>query len=206
MSCGDNGPLVERSVEASGGDPAADRWTIAIWFATAELHSCRYSWTEQGRYDRGGRWRRQDIRHWIAGRAANRVRAVVMATHFCTLIRQLARAYAKANGRSAHVRRSFQNACSDGLSARLRAAFVSASDGPEVRVSYAAEAEANDAVFRSAGIEVRTPLRRQDRTRDDRGAARQGKAAAQNISLVLRTGTTTPASPGRKQSQMHFAF
>src|SRR5688500_12909961 len=85
---GDATGMSERAVVDCGHDPASERWTIALWCATAELLFCRYHYREEGAYDGGGRWRRRRIRHCVAGTLANIARATAMAEHFCGVIRQ----------------------------------------------------------------------------------------------------------------------
>ena len=195
-------PGPEGAIESCGCDPAADRWAIAIWGVTADLFACAYAYAEEGGYDGSGRWRRQRLRHYLAGTAADRVRALAQAAHFCALIRQLARAHGKTRGGTAHVRRSFEHGCSDRLVARLRAeaaAWRLSQEGPARR---GAEAEAARHL-RMAGLVPRAFLARPDRSDDDRSAGRHGKAAADNISLVLRTGAAAPEpTPGEPQLTM----
>src|SRR5688500_2308134 len=109
-----------------GRDPAADRWTIPLWWATAELLFCRYHYREEGAYDGGGRWRRLHIRHCLVGKPANLARATAMAEHFCSVARQCSRACERGQKRSTHHRRSFESAFAERLVARLKAALADA--------------------------------------------------------------------------------
>src|SRR4051812_41982448 len=77
---------------------------------------------EEGAYDGAGRWRRRHLRHYLAGSAVDRVRALAMAEHFCSSIRHLARAYSKARGKDGYYRDSFENGCADALVLRLAVA------------------------------------------------------------------------------------
>jgi hypothetical protein len=187
----------ECAVESCGAEPAADRWTVGIWSATAPLFACLYAYGEEGAYDAAGRWRRRQLRHHLAGAAADRVRALAMAAHFCSLVRQLARAHAKARGGTAHVRRSFEHGCADRLVARLHGEAAVRRCGQD-----GVAGEANAILLRAAGLVPRTCPPRPDRSADDRAAARHGRAAADNISLVLRTGAAAPLPAARKPPQL----
>jgi hypothetical protein len=193
----------EGAVEACGYDPAADRWVVRIWSATAQLHSCVHAYAEEGAYDGGGRWRRRYIRHFLAGGAADRVRALAMAGHFCAIIRQLAKAHGKARRGDTHYRRSFENGCADALAARLRlAARIQ-------RRSAATLSDANapgKALLAAAGHELRAAVASPDRSTDDPKASRHGKAAARNISLVLRAVPAAVVPSNGRQGQFQLPF
>src|SRR3569623_2001368 len=118
----------ECAVEESGSDLAGDYWTVGLWSATAEMLACAYAYVEEGAYDGAGRWRRRRLHHYLAGSAVGRVRAIAMVGHFCALVRQLARAHAKAGGGASHVRRSFEHGCADRLVVRLRIAAAAERD------------------------------------------------------------------------------
>ena len=193
--------MTGRASEACGCDPAADRWAIAIWAATAGLGLCLYHYREEGAYDSGGRWRRRRIRHWLVGRPANLVRAAAMAEHFCGLAREGSRAAFGAG--AAHARRSFQSAFAERLSARLRAALAEAEASLEGE-GYAEEKAANRAARAAEGIDLPRDLGGYDKTGRDRSAVRQGRAAADNVSLVLRTPLGRAARVDRSQMALPF--
>ena len=199
------GPVSERAILACGRDPAAERWTIGLWAATADLLLCRHAYAEEGAYDGGGRWRRRHIRHDVAGRPADLARVTAMAEHFCGAVRASARVYAQTRGGNVHARRSFESAFAERLEARLRTAIAAARAAPESAATHAAQAEANDAMLRRAGIDLPNRRGGYDRSGRDRAAVRHGRAAAENLSLVLRTHATVSPS-GRSGNQMHFGF
>jgi hypothetical protein len=186
----------ECAVEAAGSDPAGDRWTVGLWSATADRLVCGYAYVEEGTYDGAGRWRRRQLHHYLAGSAVDRVRAIAMAGHLCALVRQLARAHAKASRGAAHVRRSFEHGCADRLVVRLRAAAGAEREAARGEAT-GDEESARLALLRGAGLVPRACPPRPDRSADDRAAARAGKAAADNISLVLRTGAAAPPARAR---------
>ena len=195
--------MTDRALLDCGRDPAADRWTIALWCAAAELLFCRYHYREEGAYDGAGRWRRQHIRHCLAGSPANLARAAAMAEHFCSASRQSAKAYEKSRTRSGHLRRSFESAFAERLVARLKAALADARQKAEGD-AYAAEFAANDALLTEAGVDRPNRIGRYDISDRDRAAARQGKAAAENISLILRAGP--PPCPPPRSARDQFAL
>jgi len=199
-------PMTERAVLDCGRDPASDRWTIALWCATAELLFCRYHYREEGAYDGGGRWRRRHIRHCLVGRPANLARSKAMAEHFCSAMRKCANAYERSRTRSRHVRRSFESAFAEGLAARLKAAAVAARQSPEGSSSYALEFAAIDALMLEAGIDCSNRLGQYDLPDRDRHAVRNGKAAAENISLILRTDIPTSTSLRNAGDQLPLPF
>jgi hypothetical protein len=141
--------MTHRTLLDCGRDPVSDRWTIALWRATAELLFCGYHYREEGAYDAGGRWRRRHIRHCLAGTPANLARATAMAAHFCGTMRQCAKAYARGRPRSSHLRCSFESGFADRLVDRLRAALAEARRDPEVDGAYARERASNDARSRA---------------------------------------------------------
>ena len=189
-----------------GRDPTSDRWTIALWCATAELLFCRYHYREEGAYDGGGRWRRLHIRHCLVGKPANLARATAMAEHFCSVARQCWKAYERSRARSSHLRRSFESAFAERLVARLKAALAAARATPDGYSSYAGEHAANDALLLEGGVDCRNRIGRYDVSGRDRSAARQGKAAAENISLVLRTNIPTSPSASIPRDQLPLPF
>jgi hypothetical protein len=199
-------PMSERVLLDCGVVPASDRWTIALWGATAELLFCRYHYREEGAYDGAGRWRRRHVRHCLAGRPANLARATAMAEHFCSVVRQCAKAYARERARSGHARRSFESAFAERLVARLKAALAEARRNAEADLSYATEFVAGDALLRKAGIDRANRAGRYDMSGRDRGAARQARAAADNLSLVLRTAVPARASAARRLDQLALPF
>ena len=185
-----------------GRDPVADGWTIALWSATADLLLCRYVNRTEGEFDQAGRWRRRHLCHALVGRPADQARAAAMAQHFCSVVRLSARTY--ATGLSAYARRSFEIAFAARLTARLRSALSAARADP--LSDHAEAAEANDAAVRALGLERPAIPDSEGISNWDRKAARHGKAAADNISLVLRerfaaAGITKPA---RAQPQLPF--
>jgi hypothetical protein len=194
-----------RDILDCGVEPAVDSWTIALWSATADLHFCRHFHRQEGELDRAGRWRRRHIRQYILGRPANQARAAAMAQHFCSLVRLSAKAYEASRAPSAHARRSFQLACARRLTARLHAALASAKAENGAGSSYADEAEANEAALRAAAVDPPPIPDGEGISNWDRVAMRHGKAAADNISLVLRD---RPApgfrKPSRAQPQLPF--
>lgn len=195
-----------RTILDCSRDPAADRWTIALWCATAELLFCSHYYSEEGAYDGGGRWRRLHIRHRLAGKPANLARATAMAEHFCGVIRQASKAYERTRERSSHVRRSFESAFAERLVARLKSALAAEQQAPGGQVAYAGELAANDALLLDAGVDLPNRLGRYDVSGRDRAAVRQGRAAAENLSLVLRTAVPAagPARTGRDQLPLPF--
>ena len=195
-----SGAMTGRASEACGCDPAADRWTIALWAATAGLGLCLYHYREEGAYDAGGRWRRQRIRHFLVGRTANLVRAAAMAEHFCGLAREGSRA-ASGSG-AAHARRSFQSAFAERLAARLRAALAEAE--ASAGTCHAEEKAANRAALAAEGIDAPRELGGYDKSGRDRSAVRQGRAAADNVSLVLRTPLGRAGKVDRSQMALPF--
>ena len=185
-----------------GRDPVADGWTIALWSATADLLLCRYVNRTEGEFDQAGRWRRRHLCHALVGRPADQARAAAMAQHFCSTVRLSARTY--ATGLSAYARRSFEIAFAGRLTARLRAALATARADP--LSGHGEAAEANDAALRALGLERPAIPDSEGISSWDRKAARHGKAAADNISLVLRervAGAGTPR-PARAQPQLPF--
>jgi hypothetical protein len=175
----------------AASDPVADRWTIGLWAETTEQFRCRYFYHEEGAYDAVGRWRRKRIVHCIVGRPANQVAAAAMASHLCYLTRQAAAAYAASRSAVSNIRRSFAGACAERLILRLRA--CAAANDDEVS---ALEQRENDALLKERGVSASSRQGSYDRSGRDRSAARAGRAAAENFSLVLRL-------PPAKQSHGH---
>jgi hypothetical protein len=197
--------MSERRIVELGLDPVADRWTIGLWDATADLHFCLYFHREEGEFDSAGRWRRRNVRHCIVGRPVNQARATAMAEHFCGLVRLSARAYAGGSG-NPHLRRSFQMACAERLAKRLRAALAAVGGEPDTPQCHAAERAGNEKLLREAGIAPQARPAPDGSFDWDRAAVRHGKAAAENISLVLRGGPAigAHARPSRVQMQLPF--
>jgi hypothetical protein len=84
-----------RKVDQTQFDPAVDRWTVALWHASADLFFCSYFYRDEGAPDARGQWRCSRIRHCLIGSEANKITAKVMADHFCRVIRRLARKHAQ---------------------------------------------------------------------------------------------------------------
>jgi hypothetical protein len=192
-----------RCIESAGADPAGDRWTIVVWNATASLLLCGYFYEEEGAYDALGRWYRRRVRHQVVGMPINRARVKAMSHHFCALIRHFASAYCKERGACAHRRRSFEGACADRLVLRLHKAAAkleAQSDG--------AEATANEALLARRGIKPEARVGLYDRTGWNRTAAKYGRDAGDNISIVLRTGLDgcTPRASPHSKAQLGFKF
>jgi hypothetical protein len=194
-----------RCIAVGGFDSARDRWTIGVWQAAASLLLCAYYYEEEGAYDAAGRWCRKRIRHIIAGLPVNQARVQAMGSHFCELVRTNARAFAKERGGCAHLRKSFEGACADRLILRLRKVVAEAR---QMGGDANAEAVASGALLRQAGLLADGRRGAYDRSGWDRAAARQGRAAADNISLVLRTGLSPRAvrTGAPERSQLGFAF
>jgi len=198
--------MIERAVLDCGRDPASDRWTIALWCATAEFLFCRYHYREEGAYGAGGRWQRLHIRHCLAGKLANHARATAMAEHFCDQIRLSSKAYERSRGRSKHLRFSFQSAFAERLVERLKAALVETRRSPEADSSYAAEFAAADALLLAAGLDCSNRLGRYDLPDREGDAVRNGRAAAENLSLVLRTAIPMRTSRANVADQFTLPF
>jgi hypothetical protein len=193
-----------RPVVDCGTDPVAEGWTVALWAATARLHLCLHVHRDEGEFDSAGRWRRRQHRHFIVGRPANQAHARAMAQHFCSLVRQSARAFERSRVASAHARRSFQLAFAARLTARLRAALAEARNADEE--VHASEAAANAAALNEAGI-ASLPIPDSDGIANwDRAAVRHGRAAADNVSLVLRDRAAPAAPPRPSRNQMALPF
>ena len=196
--------MSRRDLLDCGVDPVADGWAVALWSATAELHFCLYLHRPEGEIDSAGRWRRRHFRHLLIGRAPDQARAAAMAQHFCMAVRLAARAYATSGGRCAHARRSFQIACAKRLVARLRAALAAAAG--EAGDEYRHEAEANSSALAEAGLERIANPDTDGIASWDRAAVRHGKAAADNLSLVLRERSASPAITRASRAQPQLPF
>lgn len=213
-------PALGRKVDETQFDASVDRWTVAVWHASADLFFCSYFYREEG--DRSqGQWRCSRLRHCVVGSEANKVTTKVMADHFCRVIRRLARQHAHRYGGGLVTRRSFAQGCADRLVERMRAQKIATSRAPTAGTTlpallglYDSERMANEAALAAQGITLRFGRGRTPKKAGDVLAEHYGRAAAENISLALQIGAdpgSADTKPARKpvssgSSQIDFAF
>lgn len=181
-----------RDLNWAHADPSGDRWTMAIWEATADLLLCKYVYREEGSFDRSGRWRRKRIVHGLVGTHANQTRGIVMSIHLCKLVRHRSAEDLKTRSGHSLTKRSFERACAEHLVVRLqrrKRAFTVATKEEydrEVRENLAV-AERHQVVAGGHTLESCQGLSH------DEAAARRGRSAAKGMSLAVRMGFAAEA-------------
>ena len=184
-------------------DGARDIWPAQVWSATAQLHFCRYFYTDQR--DAG---RLIGLRHSVVGRRHNVEVAKLTALYLVDAVKRLADEAAQAvpGDERRRYRESFRCACGRRLAQRLlelRAASATPDAAatrttlPALPSLYRSESDANEAMLARLGIRLGGPVR-QDRL-THAGGADAGRRAAETISLHRQIGTSAspPASAAR---------
>ena len=184
-------------------DGARDIWPAQVWSATAQLHFCRYFYTDQR--DAG---RLIGLRHSVVGRRHNVEVAKLTALYLVDAVKRLADEAAQAvpGDERRRYRESFRCACGRRLAQRLlelRAASATPDAAatrttlPALPSLYRSESDANEAMLARLGIRLGGPVR-QDRL-THAGGADAGRRAAETISLHRQIGTSAaPSVPERR--------
>lgn len=179
-------------------DGARDIWPAQVWSATAQLHFCRYFYTDQR--DAG---RLIGLRHSVVGRRHNVEVTKLTALYLVDAVKRLADEAAQAvpGDERRRYRESFRCACGRRLAQRLlelRAASATPDAAatrttlPALPSLYRSESDANEAMLARLGIRLGGPVR-QDRL-THAGGADAGRRAAETISLHRQIGTSAPPS------------
>ena len=207
-----------RGIDETQFDALSDRWTIAVWHASADLFFCSYFYREEGAHDRRGHWRCSRFRHCLIASEANKITTKVMADHFCRVIRKLAQHHARQSGGGLATRRSFELGCADRLVERIRLQKAATAQAPSSGTTlpallglYDRERAANEAALSALGIKLqagRTPVPKKSA---DVLAEHYGRIAAENISLALQIGAESGSNNSTKRaaaslSQIDFGF
>ena len=188
----------DRVLDDGTVDGARDIWPAQVWSATAQLHFCRYFYTDQR--DAG---RLIGLRHSVVGRRHNVEVAKLTALYLVDAVKRLADEAAQAvpGDERRRYRESFRCACGRRLAQRLlelRAASATPDAAatrttlPALPSLYRSESDANEAMLARLGIRLGGPVR-QDRL-THAGGADAGRRAAETISLHRQIGTSAPPS------------
>ena len=188
----------DRVLDDGTVDGARDIWPAQVWSATAQLHFCRYFYTDQR--DAG---RLIGLRHSVLGRRHNVEVAKLTALYLVDAVKRLADEAAQAvpGDERRRYRESFRCACGRRLAQRLlelRAASATPDAAatrttlPALPSLYRSESDANEALLARLGIRLGGPVR-QDRL-THAGGADAGRRAAETISLHRQIGTSAPPS------------
>ena len=188
----------DRVLDDGTVDGARDIWPAQVWSATAQLHFCRYFYTDQR--DAG---RLIGLRHSVLGRRHNVEVAKLTALYLVDAVKRLADEAAQAvpGDERRRYRESFRCACGRRLAQRLlelRAASATPDAAatrttlPALPSLYRSESDANEAMLARLGIRLGGPVR-QDRL-THAGGADAGRRAAETISLHRQIGTSAPPS------------
>ena len=193
----------DRVLDDGTVDGARDIWPAQVWSATAQLHFCRYFYTDQR--DAG---RLIGLRHSVLGRRHNVEVAKLTALYLVDAVKRLADEAAQAvpGDERRLYRESFRRAGGRRLAQRVHE-LRAASATPDVAATrttlpalpslYRSESDANEAMLARLGIRLGGPVR-QDRL-THAGGADAGRRAAETISLHRQIGTSAspPASAAR---------
>ena len=188
----------DRVLDDGTVDGARDIWPAQVWSATAQLHFCRYFYTDQR--DAG---RLIGLRHSVVGRRHNVEVTKLTALYLVDAVKRLADEAAQAvpGDERRRYRESFRCACGRRLAQRLlelRAASATPDAAatrttlPALPSLYRSESDANEAMLARLGIRLGGPVR-QDRL-THAGGADAGRRAAETISLHRQIGTSAPPS------------